>query len=60
LEYRIIPGTPGRSYPFSGNSYEKNGQKIDPGNDPQSTIVPWSTILCEVEELRVQLKIYLW
>jgi hypothetical protein len=36
LEYRIIPGTPGRSYPFSGISYEKIVQEKDPGNDTQS------------------------
>jgi hypothetical protein len=36
LEYRIVPGTTGRSYPISGISYEKIVQKKDPGNGTQS------------------------
>jgi hypothetical protein len=35
-EHQIIPGTPGRSYPFSGISYEKIVQEKDPGNGTQS------------------------
>jgi hypothetical protein len=34
--HRIIPGTPGRSYPVSGISYEKIVQEKDPGNATQS------------------------
>ena len=36
LEYRIVPGTTGRSNPISGISYEKIVQKKDPGNGTQS------------------------
>jgi hypothetical protein len=36
LEYRIIPGTPGRSYPFSGIFYKEIVLEKDPGNGTQS------------------------
>jgi len=50
----FFPGTPGRSYPVSGISYEKIVQKKDPGNNPKSARSPRTCLIpcgaCSMKE----------
>ena len=41
MSFRIIPGTPGRSDPFSGIFYKEIVLEKDPGNGTQSARSAW-------------------